>query len=52
MAARGARETDSGFEKIKDNNLIERLRRQAKKISVRAILFAIALTTVWLILPD
>lgn len=44
LAARGTCNMDAGEEKIKDQNLVARLRVKARKIHLRALALAIALT--------
>jgi hypothetical protein len=49
LAARGARETEKGIRKIGDKNLIAMLRKQARKVTLEALVIAIMLTGVWFI---
>jgi hypothetical protein len=51
LAARGARETDSGPEPVTDTWLAGELRRQARGIVVQALLAAAVLTALTLLLP-
>jgi hypothetical protein len=44
LAARGARDLDSGEEPVTDERLREELRRRGRKIHVRALATAAALT--------
>ncbi|MCA9742318.1 MAG: hypothetical protein H6695_18220 [Deferribacteres bacterium] len=52
LAARGSRETDKGIERIKDTELIAKLRIQARQVASRAMLVAVILTLSSLLLPD
>jgi hypothetical protein len=51
MAARGTRNMDAGEEKIEDTELIKRLRAVARKIHMRALITAIAITLLALFFP-
>ncbi|HKP87037.1 MAG TPA: hypothetical protein VJZ26_13120 [Blastocatellia bacterium] len=51
LAARGACNMDAGEEKIEDQRLVARLRVKARKIHLRALTMAIALTLLILIFP-
>ena len=44
LAARGARNLDGGEERVNDSDLAAELRRQAKRIHVKAVLTAALLT--------
>ena len=44
LAARGARNLDGGEERVNASNLVSELRRQAKRIHVKAALTAVLLT--------
>jgi hypothetical protein len=52
LAARGARETDQGVERVTDSWLVGQLRRQAQSIVVQALLAATVLTALTLLLPS
>lgn|GEM_PF-4611132 len=52
LAARGARDMNGdGPEIIKDKNLLEQIRVQAKKVYGEATLFAIVITILLVVLP-
>gem|GEM_PF-2517424 len=44
MTARGSRNMDTGEEKIEDAQLMQILRRQARKVYIESVLAAAALT--------
>jgi len=51
LAARGARNLDSGKESIEDADVRAQLRRQARVVYFKAILAASALTVACLLIP-
>ena len=51
LAARGTCNLDAGEEKIEDRNLAARLREKARRIHLRALIMAVALTLLILIFP-
>ena len=52
LAARGTRDLDDdGATEIRDADLADALRRQARKVHVQAVLLAAAATAVALVLP-
>ncbi len=51
LAARGARNMDTGIELIDDEDVKTQLRRQARMVYLKAILAAGALTVLVLIIP-
>jgi hypothetical protein len=51
LAARGARNMDSGKELIEEEDVKVQLRRQARRVYLKAILAAGALTVVCLLIP-
>ena len=52
MAARGTRNMDAGEEKIEDENLIKQLREKARRIHLRALITAAAITLVVVLFPN
>jgi hypothetical protein len=51
LAARGARNMDSGVENLDDDELKEQLRRLARKVYVESVLTGIVLTALFLLIP-
>jgi len=51
LASRGARNMDSGEEKIEDPALVEQLQQQAKKVYGESLGFAVIITILVLFLP-
>jgi hypothetical protein len=51
LAARGARNLDNGVEAITDETEKNALREQAKRIRMKSLVVAVALTIVAMILP-
>jgi hypothetical protein len=51
MAARGTRNMDAGEEKIEDEKLIARLRGNARRIHLRALITAAVITLLTLAFP-
>ena len=51
LAARGARETDTGIEPVTDAWAARELRRQARDVVLQSILAATVLTALTLLLP-
>jgi hypothetical protein len=51
LAARGARNMDSGIERIEDEELARQLRNQAQRIYIKAAPIAAALTALSLFVP-
>ena len=51
LAARGARNMDSGIERIEEDDVKAQLRRQARRVYLKAILAAAALTLLCLAIP-
>jgi hypothetical protein len=51
LAARGACNLDAGEKKIEDKNLAARLRLKARRIHIRALIMAVALTLLILVFP-
>ena len=51
MAARGTRNMDHGEEKIEDEKALALLRLQARRVHLRALILAVALTLVAIVLP-
>jgi hypothetical protein len=52
LAARGARNMDTGAESVRDEAEVAQLRQQARRVHVRAIVAALALTTFSLFAPE
>lgn len=51
LAARGTCNLDTGEQEIKDSRRVERLREKARKIHLRALMMAVALTLLILAFP-
>lgn len=51
LAARGARNMDNGIEEIKDEAVLQQIRRQARNVNIRSALLAAVLTIALLIIP-
>ncbi len=51
LAARGARNMDSGVESIADEDARHRLQVQARDLKIQSVVIALALLVVLLILP-
>jgi hypothetical protein len=51
LAARGARNMDTGVEKLDDDVLKTQLRRLARKVYVESILTGIVLTALFFLIP-
>jgi hypothetical protein len=51
LAARGARNMDAGIEPIEEEDVKRQLRRQARRVYVKAIAAACVLTVVFLLIP-
>ncbi len=52
LAARGARNMDTGDEAIEDEAEKAQLRRQARRVHVQSILAALVLTALTLVTPE
>ena len=50
LAWRGRRDMDSGSEQITDDELLRAVRRQARRVQVRAVTAAALLTAVFIIM--
>lgn len=51
LAARGSRNMDNGIEKIEDDWLLAQVRRQARKVYIKALVSAAALTLLVAFIP-
>ena len=51
LAARGVRNMDAGIEPIEEEGVKAQLRRQARRVYVKAIVAAGVLTVVFLLIP-
>jgi len=52
LASRGSRQLSDEIEKIEDEAELAQVRRQARKVNIKAFLAAILLTLVALVLPN
>jgi hypothetical protein len=51
LASRGARNMDTGVEKLDDEVLMAQLRRLARKVYLESILAGVVLTALFLLIP-
>ncbi len=51
LAARGARNLDTGVEKLEDEELEAQFRRLARKVYLESILAGVLLTALFLLIP-
>jgi hypothetical protein len=51
LAARGARDMDTGIEDIKDDPVLAQVRRQARKVNFESMVTAAVLTVLILLIP-
>jgi len=51
LASRGARDMDSGIEKIQDDAVLAQVRKQARKVNIESMVTAAVLTILILLIP-
>jgi hypothetical protein len=51
LAARGARDMDTGVEQIQDDAVLAQVRRQARKVQIESAITAAVLTILILLIP-
>jgi hypothetical protein len=51
LAARGARNMDTGIEEIKNEAILRQVRRQARKVNIQSAIVGAVLTLLLLLIP-